>query len=826
MTSQPKRLHWQPMNKFYALYDRLRPTVMTFVTTFSTQAWYHLRHPTWRGVALSLAALPALLLVYFVLLIPFTPSIRDIQKSRTQQPAIVMSVDGKELAAFKGANRDRIKLADISPNVVAALISTEDHRFYEHHGLDFTRIVGAILRTFGGDLQGGSTLTQQLARNLYPEEVGRSRSLTRKFKEIITALKIEAIYSKDEILETYLNTVPFLYNAFGIEMAARTYFDKSADKLDVLESATLVGMLKGTSYYNPVMNPERAKERRNIVLGQMVKHNKLDAKRFEALKKRPLKVDFERQTEPLGAAPHLTQFLRRWLIDWADRNDYNIYADGLVVRTTIDSRLQKLANEAVKRQADRLQGVANNEWSPRAWAGKKELVRALVRETPEYKAARDQGEADEAIYKRLLADSAFIQALRQDKTRLQAGFLALDPTTGHVKAWVGSRDFAKDPFDHVQQARRQAGSTFKPFVYGAAFENGARPTDTYMDDAVEISLGGNQVWRPTDGGGPSYAPMTLRQGLMYSKNTITAQVMQSVGPGKVAALAQAAGVRQSKLEQVMSLALGTSPVTLKEMVAGYATIANKGSYIEPFMVISVEDRSGKVLETWQAKAPEQAMQVSTAQTLVDVMRGVIDQGTGVGIRSRYGIQADVAGKTGTTQDNTDGWFILMHPQLVAGAWVGFNDNRVTLSDYWGQGAHSALPIVGDFFAASLRSRVVDAQARFDVPKNSSSPEPAPSSPVNDWFNSLFPPAGQVVPPPSPMTTPDGSPIPGYQAPQVQAPPPVQQSPGVVIPAQPAPGTAPPQFVVVPGRPVTPQERGSSGGIPILREYSVPDSAIR
>ncbi|WP_395059261.1 penicillin-binding protein 1A [Polaromonas sp.] len=801
---------------------------MTFVTTFGPQVIYHLRHPTRRGVLLGLAALPGLVLLYFLLLIPFTPSIRDIQKSRTQQPTIVMSADGKELAAFKGANRDRIKLADISPNVVAALIATEDHRFYDHHGLDFRRIVGATFRTFGGDLQGGSTLTQQLARNLYPEEVGRSRSLTRKFKEIITALKIEAIYSKDEILETYLNTVPFLYNAFGIEMAARTYFDKSADKLDVLESATLVGMLKGTSYYNPVMNPQRAKERRNIVLGQMVKHNKLDAKRLEALKKRPLKVDFERQTEPLGAAPHLTQFLRRWLIDWADRNDYNIYADGLVVRTTIDARLQKLANEAVKRQADRLQGVANNEWGPRAWAGKKDLVRALVRETPEYKAAKESGETDEALFKRLLADSTFMQALRQDKTRLQAGFLALDPSNGHVKAWVGSRDFAKDPFDHVQQARRQAGSTFKPFVYGAAFENGARPTDTYMDDAVEISLGGNQVWRPTDSGGPSYAPMTLRQGLMYSKNTITAQVMQSVGPARVAALAQAAGVRQSKLEQVLSLALGTSPVTLKEMVAGYATIANKGSYIEPFMVTSVEDRNGKVLEAWQAKAPEQAMQVATAQTLVDVMRGVVDQGTGAGIRGRHGIQADVAGKTGTTQDNTDGWFILMHPQLVAGAWVGFNDNRITLSDYWGQGAHSALPIVGDFFAASLRSKVVDAEARFDVLKNSSAPAAGPSSPVSDWFNSLFPPGGQVTPPSQPTTTPDGGVIPGYQPP----PPPVpsQQQPGVGMVISPGSGAAQPGFVVVPGRPVVPQDRGSggggSGGIPILREYGVPDSGNR
>ncbi|MGH8846213.1 MAG: transglycosylase domain-containing protein, partial [Polaromonas sp.] len=607
----------------------------------------------------------------------------------------------------------------------------------------------AVLHTFSGDTQGGSTITQQLARNLYPEQVGRARSLTRKLKEVITAFKIEAVYTKNEILETYLNTVPFLYNAYGIEMAARTYFDKSADELNVLESATLIGMLKGTSYYNPVLNPERAVQRRNTVLGQMVKHQKLDAKELEALKKRPLRIDFERQTEPLGPAPHFTQQLRRWLIEWADRNDYNIYADGLVVRTTIDSRLQKLANQAVARQANSLQGVANAEWGPRAWGGRKDLVNAFVRETREYKAARDSGLTDAVALKQVQADPAFMRALRQDKTRLQAGFVALDPRNGHVMAWVGSRDFSLDPFDHVQQARRQPGSTFKPFVYGAAFEKGARPSDSFVDQAVEIALGGGAVWRPSDGAAPSGQTMSLRDGLVYSRNTITAQVMQTVGPARVADLAQAMGVRQSKLEEVPSLALGTSPVTLKEMVSAYSTIANGGGYIEPILVTRIEDKNGKVLEAFQAKAPEQAMSIATAQTLVDVMRGVIDKGTGVGIRNRYGIQADVAGKTGTTQDNTDGWFILMHPQLVAGAWVGFNDNRVTLNDYWGQGAHSALPIVGDFFQQSLRARLVDQGARFAVPPGSSLLDPMLDQ-VNDWFNRLFP----STPGPQPENTPE------------------------------------------------------------------------
>jgi penicillin-binding protein 1A len=702
-------------------------TVLARAKPFADETLRRLRHPTRRGVVLSLAALPVLVLLYVLVLIPFTPSIGNIRKSKSEQPARVFSADGKELAMFKRANRDWVKLADISPNVVAALIATEDHRFFEHHGIDMKRTASAALHTFSGDRQGGSTITQQLARNLYPEEVGRAPTLTRKIKEAITAVKIETVYTKDEILETYLNTVPFLYNAYGIEMAARTYFDKSADTLDVLQSATLIGMLKGTSYYNPVLNPERAVERRNIVLGQMVKHEKLAAAKLDSLKKRPLKVEFERQTEPLGPAPHFTQQLRRWLIEWADRNDYNIYADGLVVRTTIDSRLQNLANQAVARQADRLQGVANGEWGERAaWRSKKDLVLAFVRETREYKAAKDSGLTNEQALKQVQADPAFMRALRQDKTRLQAGFLAMDPRNGHVMAWVGSRDFSLDQFDHVQQARRQPGSTFKPFVYGAAFEQGARPADSFVDQAVEIPLGRGAVWRPSDGGAPSGQTMSLREGLVYSKNTITAQVMQTVGPVKVAKLAQAMGVRQSKLELVPSLALGTSPVTLKEMVSAYSTIANNGNYIEPMLVTRIEDRNGRVLEEFQSKSPQQAMSIASAHTLLDVMRGVIDRGTGAGIRSRFGIQGDVAGKTGTTQDNTDGWFILMHPNLVAGAWVGFNDNRITMqSNYWGQGAHSALPIVGDFFQRSLWSRVVDQRARFDAPHDASVPDPMP-----------------------------------------------------------------------------------------------------
>jgi penicillin-binding protein 1A len=652
------------------------------------------RHPIRAALAL-----PALMLLYVFILIPFTPSIGDLQKAKSATPSLVLSNDGVVLAEFKRINRQWVPLNKIAPSVIDALIATEDRRFYDHHGIDFRRTVGAFFNTLRGDLQGGSTITQQLARNLYPEEIGRAATLTRKVKEAITAVKIETVYTKREILETYLNTVPFLYNAFGIEMAARTYFDKSAEELTVLEAATLIGMLKATSAFNPVLHPERAKQRRNLVLAQMAKDGKLSETQLATLTKRPLKLDFERQTEPPSPAPHIVQYLRKWLIDWADQREYDIYSDGLVVRTTIDSRLQKAANQAVARQMKQLEPLAH------------------------------------AVRKR-----------DQESSVLQAGFIAMDPRNGFVRAWVGSRDFTAEQFDHVAQARRQPGSAFKPFVYGAALMMGLPPTMTFIDEPVTIRLPGGDVWEPTDVSPPSYAPMTLRDGLVFSKNTITAQVMQKVGPERVVRLAQAMGVRQSKLDPVPSLALGTSPVTLREMVAAYGVIANAGHYVEPTIVNRIENREGRMLAQFQPVREEvEALPRAHALTLVNVMRGVVDEGTGTAIRYRYGITADVAGKTGTTQENTDGWFIMMHPQLVAGARVGFND-KLTMGS-WGQGARSALPIVGEVFQQALRNKWIDSRAEFDIPrpkpKPKEEPEPVWSSAPREVFDAIRRELGRI-----------------------------------------------------------------------------------
>jgi penicillin-binding protein 1A len=706
--------------------------------------------------ALALAAAAGALALYALLLVPFTPSVEGVLKARDERPSVLLAADGSVLTTFRRTNREWIKLEQIPRHVVDALIVTEDHRFWEHHGVDWVRSLAAVGHTLLGDRQGGSTITQQLARNYFPDRIGRAPTVNRKLKELITALELERAYSKREILESYFNTVSFHYNAIGIEMAARTYFDKPAAELSVLEGATLVGMLKGTAAYNPVLYPERARERRNVVLAQMVKHGKLDRTTYARLRQRTLKLDFVRQDLDLGPAPHFAEAVRRWLVDWAGERGYNVYADGLIVHSTLDVRLQRQANQAVARQLEALQAVADVEWAaPGAkllstrldsyrqarrklepfrhfWASRPELLDTFVRESPEFARlvdpAADKPMGEAAALAKLRADPAFVNALRARKTRLEAGFVALDPATGKVRAWVGSRDFAFDRFDHVQQARRQPGSTFKPFVYGAALEAGFDPQREYQDKAVSIRLPDGTVWRPGDMGGASGRPIGFEDGLVYSRNTVTAQVIAELGPRKVVQFAQRAGVRESPLEPVPSLALGTSPVTLLEMASAYGTIAALGEYRAPVLVTRVTDADGALIADFEPRrpaaerardtdavpaGPERVMDSELAAHLIDMLRGAVDRGTGRAIRETYGIRADVAGKTGTTQNNTDGWFILMHPQLVAGAWVGFNDPRVSLrSDYWGQGANNALHVVGDFMTQALATGAVDAGAEF------------------------------------------------------------------------------------------------------------------
>ena len=414
------------------------------------------------------------------------------------------------------------------------------------------------------------------------------------------------------------------------------------------------------------------------------------------------------------------------------------------MHTTVDSRLQALANGAVNRQMEALQAVADVEWGMSSeqlvssnanayvdlrrrvqpfgyfWKTKPGLIDTFIRESAAYRSAVDSGATPEAAIAQLKSEREFMAKLRADKTRLQAGFVAIDPAIGQVKAWVGSRDFKADQFDHVAQARRQPGSTFKPFVYGAALEHGMSPDKRFIDRAVEISLPDGTVWRPSDLSPPSGRSMTAREGLIYSKNTITAQVMQEIGPRKTAELARRMGINQSKLDEVPSLALGTSPITPFEMVAAYSTLAARGEYRLPIFVTRITDKNGNVLARFAAEN-QRVMSDKTVGNLINILRDAVDKGTGQAVRTRFGLRADVAGKTGTTQKNTDGWFILMHPRLVAGAWIGFNDSRITMrSNYWGEGGHNAVLLVGDFFQQALDARLIDGGARFPYSRPSES----------------------------------------------------------------------------------------------------------
>jgi len=696
-----------------------------------------------RWAALSLLAGVLALAAYAAALVPFTPSVDKLLAARDDKPSVLLAADGSLLATFRRTPREWLPLERIPPHVVDALIATEDHRFWEHPGIDWRRSLSSVLQTLAGDPQGGSTITQQLARNAFPEEIGRARTATRKLKEMITAIRLERRYAKREILEAYLNTVSFHYNAYGIEMAARTYFDKPAARLTVAEGATLIGLLKGTRVYNPVLHPQRALDRRNIVLAQMLKHGKLDATEAERLKARPLRLDFERQDLGQGPAPHFAEVVKRWLLAWSEPLGYDLYADGLVVHSAIDPRLQRIANQAVSRQLDALQAVADVEWGRESgkllstgtrayvaaraktepfahfWASRPELVDDFIRESPEFTAQREDGRSAEEALAALRADTAFMQALRERKTRLEAGFIAIDPRSGAVRAWVGARDHALDAFDHVQRSRRQPGSTFKPFVYAAALEAGIDPLREFDTRNVSLRLPDGSRWRPRDMGATPDGRSTMEDGIVFSRNSVTAQLIGEVGADKVEQLAQRLGVRESPLEAVPSLALGTSPVSLLEMASAYGTIAAQGEYRAPLLVTKVTDANGKMLMQLAPPAGtpgERVLDAAVAVQLIDMLRGAVNRGTGQGIRSAWGIQADVAGKTGTTQDNTDGWFILMQPQLVAGAWVGFNDPRITLrSDHWGQGAHNALHVVGDAMRGALAQGLVDPGAEFPTP---------------------------------------------------------------------------------------------------------------
>jgi penicillin-binding protein 1A len=688
------------------------------------------------------------------------PSLEQIENPRNLLATQVLTSDGVELARYyDGENRTWVSLDEMSEYVPAALIATEDRRFTEHWGVD-AYAIGAIMKDFltGRGARGASTITMQLARNLYRFEVGRERSIIRKAKEILTAIRIERTYTKPEILEAYLNTVPFLYNAYGIEAASQTYFSKPATDLNPSESATLIGMLAANTRYDPLRNPEASQTRRNVVLANMAQQGVIDQPTYEAARSAPIELAFDQYSHEDNIAPHFAEVLRLWFREWCERNGYDPYKDGLVIRTTIDSRMQALAADAVEEEMETLQGVVDRGWGSSAnpfgywWSRNRAVVDEYVRATERFTDLRAEGVGADVAVQQLRADEAFMDSLKSARTRLEAGLVAIDPTTGQVKAWVGGRDFVANKFDHVGQARRQPGSTFKLFAYTTAFNNGYSSQSTALD--APFSWGN---WRPQNSGGGYAGNVTLADALRASRNVVAARITKHFGTAEIARTAYQMGIR-SNLELTefdadtcppfsaqkndcypRSIALGTQDVSLLEMAAAYATVANYGVYhgptleeerpkdpsIPPHIVLAVErieDRYGNVIEDFTPVARE-VLNPSTAYTVFEAMLGVVRSGTGRGLSGYSATRnLEIAGKTGTTQENADGWFISMTPQLVVGSWTGFDDRRIKYpSTSVGQGGRTGLRNVGAFYQrlqtegdSTIR---LDPDVEFEKPAN-------------------------------------------------------------------------------------------------------------
>lgn len=676
-------------------------------------------------------SLVTLLLIggYVYFLFQGLPSIEQLENPETAIATEVRSRDGVVLDKYFTENRTWVRFEDISPHVVDALVATEDHRFFEHWGMDMIRTLAIPYHILRGDPQGGSTLSQQLARNLY-KEIGLAFSISRKFKEMITAVQIERNYTKREIIEMYLNTVEYPNSAYGIEAAARTHFNKSAKELNISEAATLVGSLNAIYAYNPRIRPDRSKQRRNIVLYLMANQGFIDQKMKDDLQAKPIELDYQPPSKAGRVSRYFGEYVRQRVSGWAEENGYDLYTDGLVIYTTIDSRLQKYAEQAVQTKLDSLQNIFESEWSTagsgiymdRLWEEYPSFKDDFLRETDEYKNGFQKWNTgiERVVLDSLKADSVYVDSVMKSRTRLQAGFVAIEPSNGNVLAWIGGANYGNVQFDHVYQSRRQAGSTFKPFVYTVAIDNGFKPYHKFSKYPTKYYDRQGNVWNPKDESVPSGPVMVpLRQALARSLNNVTVRLLPEIAgyPGtnklweldpaarKIKQMASNLGIDMSNTPAYPSIALGTAEVNLLELTSAYTTFANAGVHIDPIAITRIEDKEGNVLVEYYPEYKQEVISPETAYIMVDMMRGVIRggdgyHGTGVRLRNIYGVRQDIAGKTGTTQNSADNWFVAMTPHLVMGAWVGGEDRKIRfptdLNYSIGQGARTALPIVGTF----------------------------------------------------------------------------------------------------------------------------------
>jgi len=656
-----------------------------------------------RGVRRSFfrSALGILTIVVFLVAVAFgfyameiisgLPSLEELENPRPDLSTRIVTADGQYLDQFYVHNRAYIRFDSVPRPFIEALIATEDQKFYDHWGVNLERIVKAFvknIRSMNLTREGASTITQQLARNLY---LSQEVSVNRKLREQLTAVQIERTYTKNEILEMYCNAVYFGHGAYGIQVAAEIYFGKLPIELSVDECAYLVGVLKAPDNYDADKHYDRAIERRNTVLQLMMEMGYLGGSDYDKYSRRP--IAFVKRERKVGIATHFVEAVRQALEKEPKLQGYNLYRDGLVIYTTLDSRMQVYANEAVREHLNYFQPLFSRSWS---WRRKEKLLKSIVarsaRRTEEYQRAQTDAEKD-YVLRKYTQDPAFIDSIKREATEVQCGFVSIEAKTGYVRSMVGGNDitFGRG-LNHVTNIRRQPGSSFKPFVYASALQEGMTPNSPISAAPFVYRMPTGGVWRPKGSGGGA---VTLRSGLKYSINTVAARlIVEKTSISKVIRLAKDMGIK-SPLPDVPSIALGSAEVTPFEITAAYGTFPNDGYFVEPTMILKVEDRFGHVIYEHKPIVHE-AMSPKVAAQMVSMMRGVVDGGTATSIRRWFNYPA--AGKTGTTQRFADAWFIGYTPELVAGVWIGFDDQRVKFTGWYGQGGKAAAPVWGRFMA--------------------------------------------------------------------------------------------------------------------------------
>lgn len=716
--------------------------------------------------------------------IGYMPDIEDLQNPINRYATQVYSSDGKVMGTWNLNKENRIVIpySKISPNLVHALVATEDERFYEHSGIDFIALSRAVVkRGILGQKSagGGSTITQQLAKQLYSSTA--QSTLERLFQkpiEWVIAVKLERCYTKEEIIALYLNYFDFLHNAVGIKTAANTYFNKEPKDLSIVEAATLVGLCKNPSFFNPVRYPDRCRERRNVVLGQMVKSHYLSSLEYDQLVSEPLTLNFHRTDHKDGAATYFREFLRQYMmakmpdradypswnkrqyvidsIAWAsdplygwcnknfkkDGSPYNVYSDGLKVYTTINSRMQRYAEEAVYQHvALNLQPAFNKENRKKANAPftdqltsqqVRDILARSVRQSERYRNMKANGASEEDIREafRTRTDMTIftyhgdidtsmtpLDSIRYYKSFLRSGFMSMDPKTGAVKAYVGGLDYSHFMYDMVTGGRRQVGSTIKPFLYSLAMENGFSPCDLAPNRQQTYMVAG-QPWTPRNTSHSRYGQMvTLKWGLAQSNNWISAYLMSKLSPQQFVGLLHDYGINNPDIHPSMSLCLGPCEVSVAEMVSAYSAFANHGIRTAPMFVTRIEDNEGNVITSFQPRMNE-VISADCANKMLVLLQGVVDGGTAGRLRYKYHFDGQIGAKTGTTNRNSDGWFMGFTPELVSGVWVGGEDRDIHFDNMQlGQGASSALPIWAIFMKKVYAdiSLGYNSQSKFDIP---------------------------------------------------------------------------------------------------------------